>query len=229
MALILNIETSTENCSVALARDGEIVSGKEVHSDKYIHSESLHPFIDEVLKEVGVSLNELDAIAVGKGPGSYTGLRIGVSAAKGLAYPLGIPLISSTSLDILAADFTTSNKSGPDDLIVPMIDARRMEVYTAIYSHKGTPISMIEARIVEEGGLDHLQAEQVYVFGTGAKKCEAVLKHPKFRFVGPVFPSALALAQISEKKFLDAKFEDIAYFEPFYLKEFIAGKAKPYF
>ena len=229
MALILNIETSTENCSVALARDGQVLSSKEEHSDKYIHSESLHPFINEVMDKAGLALHELDAVAVGRGPGSYTGLRIGVSAAKGLTFPLGIPLISSSGLDILAADFTVKHETSPEDLLVPMIDARRMEVYTAIFSHKATPISMIEARIVEEGSLDHLQGERVFVFGTGASKCQTVLTDPKFNFVGPVYPSALALAALSERRFQAGKFEDVAYFEPFYLKEFKAGKPKPFF
>lgn len=229
MALILNIETSTENCSVALARDGEVISFREESSDRYIHSESLHPFIDEVVKEAGVSLGELEAVAVGKGPGSYTGLRIGVSAAKGLVYPLQIPLISSTGLDILATEFVSKHKTNPEDLLVPMIDARRMEVYTAIYSYKATPISMIEARIIAEGSLDHLQAERVNIFGTGAQKCQDVLKDSKFQFAGPVFPSALSLAEISEKKYKASKFEDTAYFEPFYLKEFIAGKPRSFF
>lgn len=229
MALILNIETSTENCSVALARDGKVISYKEENSERYIHSESLHPFIGEVIKDGGVSLSDLDAVAVGKGPGSYTGLRIGVSAAKGIAYSLDIPMLSSTGLDILAAEFCSMHRLSPEDLLVPMIDARRMEVYTAIYSYKGTPVSMIEARIVGEGSLDHLQAERVYVFGTGAQKCRDVLSHSKFKFTGPVFPSAGALATISEQKYQSSKFEDTAYFEPFYLKEFIAGKPRSFF
>ncbi len=218
MALILNLETSTENCSVALARDGEMIAFREETSDRYIHSESLHPFIEEVIRDAGLSLQELEAVAVGKGPGSYTGLRIGVSAAKGLAYALDIPLISSTGLDILASEFLSTCKTTAEDLLVPMIDARRMEVYTAIYSYKATPISMIEARIMEQGSLDHLEAERVYVFGTGAEKCRKALSHPKFIFEGPVYPSARAMAGISEQKYRVSKFEDTAYFEPFYLK-----------
>ena len=138
-------------------------------------------------------------------------------------------MISTSGLDMLAADFASSHQTDSEDLLVPMIDARRMEVYTAIYSYKATPISMIEARVVEEGSLDHLQAKQVYVFGTGAEKCKKVLTHPKFKFSGPVYPSAAAMAEISERKFQDSKFEDTAYFEPFYLKEFIAGKPKSFF
>lgn len=229
MALILNLETSSENCSVSLALDGNILAFKEEHSKKYIHSESLHPFIQDVMDQAGRTLAELDAVAVDKGPGSYTGLRIGVSAAKGFAYPLNIPIISATALQILVSEFVADHTVEPDDLLVPMLDARRMEVYTAIYSGKLTQISMIEARVVDKGNLDHLQAEKVYVFGTGADKCKEVLTHPKFKFMGPVYPSARALASISEERFQAGKFEDTAYFEPYYLKEFIAGKPKPLF
>lgn len=227
MALILNIETSTENCSVSVAKDGVILSLKEEYSDKYIHSESLHPFIREVLDESGHALKDLQAVAVGKGPGSYTGLRIGVSAAKGLAFPLDIPLISASSLEILVAQFKVIQQPGTADLLIPMIDARRMEVYTAVFSHNGTPISMIESRIIENRSLSHLQGEKIWVFGTGAAKCREVLNEEKFVFEDPVYPSASGLATISEEKFRKNRFEDTAYFEPFYLKEFIAGKPKP--
>ncbi len=226
MALILNIETSTENCSVCLAKDGQVLSLEEECSEKYIHSERLHPFILEVMNEAGKALSDLNAVAVNKGPGSYTGLRIGVSAAKGLAYTLDIPLISASSLDVLVAGFAQNCSVKSDDLIVPMLDARRMEVYTVIYSAKLTQISMIEARIIEAGSLDHLEAEKVYIFGTGAAKCQSVLSKEKYVFEGPEYPSAAALARLSETKFLSRKFEDTAYFEPFYLKEFIAGKPK---
>lgn len=229
MALILNIETSSENCSVSLAKDGIVLSLKEERSEKYIHSESLHPFIKSVMDDSGHSLSDLEAVAVDKGPGSYTGLRIGVSAVKGLCYPLEIPMISATALDILVNEFTSTHDMKPNDLLVPMLDARRMEVYTAIFSSKHTQISMIEARIMEEGSLDHLEADNIYVFGTGAAKCEQVLSGPRFKFDGPEYPSAAALASISDKKFQESKFEDLAYFEPFYLKEFIAGKPKPFF
>ena len=227
MALILNIETSSENCSVGLAQDGEMLALKEEQREKYIHSEKLHPFIEEVLKTADKKLSDLDAVAVDKGPGSYTGLRIGVSAAKGFAYPLNIPIISATALEILSIQFAAKHNVDAGDLLVPMIDARRMEVYTAIFSHRLTPISMIEARVIDDSGLDHLEGEHVYVFGTGAEKCKSVLSHPKFIFEGPVYPSATGLAIISERKFKEAKFENTAYFEPFYLKEFVAGKPKP--
>lgn len=229
MALILNLETSTENCSAALSLDGEVISLKEESSEQYIHSESLHPFIQEVMSAAGRKLTDLDAVAVGKGPGSYTGLRIGVSAAKGLAYALNIPLISATGLEMLALKMTQENDVAEGDLLVPMLDARRMEVYTAIFSHRGNPISMVEARVIERGGLDHLAADRVYVFGPGAAKCKEALTREKYVFSGPLYPSAAQLAVLSEERFRKESFEDLAYFEPFYLKEFIAGTPKPLF
>lgn len=226
MGLILSIETSTKNCSVALAEEGKVISVREETSDQYIHSEKLHAFINECMEQAGRRLDELSAVAVGKGPGSYTGLRIGVSAAKGLCYALGIPLISENGLTILAKDFLTKKTLDEAELVMPMIDARRMEVYTAAFDSHAQPLDLIAALVIDEETSLYPDFSKINLLGDGSEKCKAVLNDSRYVFHNLEFPSAAALAAVAHVKFENDDFEDVAYFEPFYLKDFIAGKPK---
>lgn len=228
MALILNIETSTEVCSVSLAKDGEVLFLKE-SAEGMNHSRLLTVFIEQLFSENKLDIKSLDAVAVSKGPGSYTGLRIGVSVAKGLCYGLGIPLISVSSLEILGI-YTALNvnrlgqiKSGIEPLFCPMIDARRMEVYTALYTAKGEEIKPISAEIITDDFLqDELKKQPVWFFGNGATKCKNVLQSENAVFSGPAATSAGFMTHLSDLKFAAQQFENVAYFEPFYLKNFVA-------
>ena len=176
MGYILNIETATKNCSVALAKEGKTIICKEIAEEGYSHAERLHVFIEEIIKEAGITLNDLFAIAVSQGPGSYTGLRIGVSAAKGLCYALDIPLIAVDTLQALAAQVTISS-----GLIIPMIDARRMEVYSAIFSPTLEKKREVLAQIIDENSFKDLQ-ETVYFVGDCAEKCQSVLNKDNYVF-----------------------------------------------
>jgi tRNA threonylcarbamoyladenosine biosynthesis protein TsaB len=228
MALILNIETSTEVCSVSLADSGNLVVMKE-SSEGFNHSKSLTVFIEELFKENNLKINAIDAVAVSKGPGSYTGLRIGVSVAKGLCYGLNIPLISVCSLEMMAVHTArnlekyVSQRSSLPFLFCPMIDARRMEVYTALYNQDGKEIRPVSAEIIEENFLSELlDKHQILFFGNGAEKCKDRINHQNALFAGPAETSAQFMQVISELKFKKQEFEDVAYFEPFYLKNFVA-------
>ncbi len=226
MALILSLETSTNLCSVALSRDGETFAVKEESSEKYIHSEKLHVFIDALMREQKLAYADLDAIAVGKGPGSYTGLRIGVSAAKGFAFALNIPLIAVNGLQNLADQLINTKNLGIDDMLIPMLDARRMEVYCASFSAIGEQMQPVEAKIIDTSSFGNLEVERIHLFGDGAEKCKSVLTDEKFTYHALEFPNARSLGAIAFKKFQEKTFEDVAYFEPFYLKDFVAGKPK---
>lgn len=218
MALILNIETATRNCSVALADGGRVIAARDFAADGYSHAEKLHVFINEVLAEKDLEPSSLDAIAVGKGPGSYTGLRIGVSTAKGLAYGLGIPLISADTLEVLARQINVD-----EGFIVPMIDARRMEVYSAIFDTNFSGIEPTRAEIITSDSYAHF-TETLHFVGDCQEKVREVVKDPNKVFhENAVFPSSKEMAVISEAKFQRGEFEDVAYFEPFYLKDFIVG------
>ena len=226
MALILNIETATKNCSVSLARDGKVLALKEMNEGKYSHSEKLHSFILEVLDEGKSRMEDLEAIAVSKGPGSYTGLRIGVSSAKGICYALEKPLISVPTLKCLAMQVNAGEKG----YIVPMLDARRMEVYTAVFNHAWEQLTETSASILEENSFSsYLDQNRVYFLGDGAEKCKALIRHPNAVYMDGLYPSANEMALLSEEKHGAGQFEDLAYFEPFYLKDFVAGKPKKYF
>lgn len=228
MALILNIETSTEVCSVAIALNGQLLFKKE-STEGLNHSKVLTVFIDELFKENNLKPESLDAVAVSKGPGSYTGLRIGVSVAKGLCYGLNIPLISVNSLEILGV-FAAQNLAEyklPDDgipvLFCPMIDARRMEVYTSLYNIQGEELRPVSAEIIDEQFLSELlENHKILFFGNGAEKCKTTIKHKNAFPQGPMITSAQFMQHLSEKKFNNKEFENIAYFEPFYLKNFVA-------
>lgn len=213
---ILNIETATKNCSVALSKSGVLVGIREIANEGYSHAEVLHVYIQEVLDEFGIKPAALSAVAVSRGPGSYTGLRIGVSAAKGLCFALGIPLLSTDTLLAMASEIMI--KSG---VILPMIDARRMEVYSAIYAANHNQIRGIEAQILHEDSFKDID-QTIYILGDCQEKVKTVLTDSKFVFVENVkYPSAKMMCEISFKKFKNHEFEDLAYFEPLYLKDFL--------
>lgn len=219
MAFILNIETATKNCSVAVAEDGVIRSLREYAGEGYAHAEKLHVFIEEVLKETGITFTDLSAVAISMGPGSYTGLRIGVSAAKGLCYALNIPLIAIDTLELLARKINISEGN-----IVPMIDARRMEAYTAVFSPDYTKERETNAEIITEDFFAEQQGE-VHLVGDGAAKCATVLTDDKFVYHPEVlYPSSAEMVLLSYDAYKKSDTVDVAYFEPFYLKDFIAGK-----
>jgi len=222
LSIILNIETATKNCSVSIAKEGEILAIKELNNGNYSHAEVLHPFIVAVLKEANVEAHQINAVAVSKGPGSYTGLRIGVSAAKGLCFAFDKPLISIETLSSLAHTISVE-----DGCIIPMIDARRMEVYAAVYDKNYQQIRTIQADIVDETTyLPYLEQGKVYFLGDGAQKCKEIIHHKNAVFIADKHPSAKEMAQLSFKKLKEKDFEDVAYFEPFYLKNFIAVPQK---
>lgn len=228
MAVILHIETATTVCSVALSKDGVLLSLKEQNGD-YSHAENLTVFIEDVLKQVKINISEIDAIAVSKGPGSYTGLRIGVSTAKGLCYSLDKPLIAVDTLQYMAmAVLNQFNIETPEAFYVPMLDARRMEVYSAIFSAGGKRIRETQAEIIDENSFHSLLKEHpVVFFGDGALKCKSVLSYTSnAMFLPDIVPSAKDMIALSEKAFSEKQFEDVAYFEPYYLKDFVAGKKK---
>lgn len=219
MIYILNIETATKNCSVSLAKNGTTVLCREIAEQGYSHAEKLHVFIEEILKETGITTQDLKAIAVSKGPGSYTGLRIGVSAAKGLCYALGIPLIAVDTLQVLAQKVTVEN-----GLITPMIDARRMEVYSAVFDNNHKKIQEVKAEVLTEDSYANV-TEMIYFVGDCQDKCQSVLTKDNFHFLPEIiFPSANEMSALSYEKFSKNDFEDVAYFEPFYLKDFLITK-----
>lgn len=204
---------------MSLAKDGQTVLCQEIAEQGYSHAEKLHVFIEDILKEAGITVRDLKAIAISKGPGSYTGLRIGVSAAKGLCYALQIPLISVDTLQVLAQKVTQY-----DGLIIPMIDARRMEVYSAVFDANHQKIMEVQAEVLTENSYADI-TETVYFIGDCQEKCQTVLTKDNFVFLSEiVFPSANEMSPISFEKFTKNEFEDVAYFEPFYLKDFMLNK-----
>lgn len=219
MAIILCIETATTNCSVAIAKEGVVLALKEDNSDKYSHAEKLHVFIQDILKENGLMNKDLDAVAISKGPGSYTGLRIGVSAAKGLCFSLDIPLISVPTLTSLAHQVATD-----EGLIIPLLDARRMEVYSAVFNDKYEQLRETKAEILEATSYqEYLRKGKVYFIGSGVDKFQKVCKDPNALFIKEKLPSASEIASLANHKYEISDMEDVAYFEPYYLKDFIAG------
>ncbi len=226
MATILNIETSTEVCSVSVSVDGQckflkIQRPSGDAGEKSSHSLLLAVFIDEILKENGLSASDLDAVAVSAGPGSYTGLRIGVSTAKGFAFGAGLPLVAVDTMLIIAA-MAKKLCTADYDLIVPMTDARRMEVYCAVFDKNLKQISATEARIIEESSFTELSSGKIVFCGNGAEKCMEILQNDENIFLTDTFTSAEYMAEFSEELFNNQKFVDLVYFEPFYLKDFVA-------
>ncbi len=225
MPLILQLETATTSCSVALALDGNVLSFKELN-ERSIHASQLTIFIAAVMANTGKAFSDLDAIAVSKGPGSYTGLRIGVSTAKGLCYALDVPLISVNTLEAMAAGKAAVD-SRNDRLYCPMIDARRMEVYTALFDKNVELKLPVQAKIIDEASFeDLLTTYKIVFFGDGAEKCKDVILHPNAEIIEGFVNSARDLSKPAFQKFQSSDFEDMAYFEPFYLKDFIPLKKK---
>lgn len=223
MASILCLETSTKMCSVALSTADGVRAYRNHREEGYSHAEKLHVLIQEVLDEAGLTARELDAVAVAKGPGSFTGLRIGVSTAKGLAYAWNTPLLTCTSLDVLTDGARADGKTA--EVIVGMLDARRMEVYTQTYEHDSAN-DTLRALVVEDGAFGHLHGRTVHFCGDGALKCADLLAREGWSFAER-FPEARHMHARMQHAYAAARFEDVAYFEPFYLKDFIAGKPKP--
>ena len=225
--MILALETSTKNCSVALLEGQELKVLIEAQSDQYIHSEKLHLFIEEALKQAQIGPQDLEAVAVGSGPGSYTGLRIGVSTAKALAYSLNIPLLSAKGPELLLAAVLYEHDLPPQAKLHPMIDARRMEVYTMTYNSDTGKSSEIEAKVIDADA--YSEEGPHYYFGDGAPKLKDLMAGEQHHFIDLEWPSAAHFKYLLRQKIDQKDFEDIAYFEPFYLKAFQAIKPKSLF
>ncbi|HAH56848.1 MAG TPA: tRNA (adenosine(37)-N6)-threonylcarbamoyltransferase complex dimerization subunit type 1 TsaB [Bacteroidales bacterium] len=228
MSTLLCLETATAVCSVALVRDGSVTGLRETQITNS-HAALVAVFIDELIRDHLSGVKDIDGVVVSSGPGSYTGLRIGVSTAKGLCYALDIPLLSvGTTLSMAWGMKSVFN--GASDLpfiYAPMIDARRMEVYTALYNHRLEVVQPVSAQIIQPDMFDGLIEKHLIILaGDGAQKCKAVFNHPNLRFIDDFTNSAAHLASIATAKFEQQHFEDTANFEPFYLKDFIAGKPK---
>ncbi len=228
MAHILCIETSTKTCSVGLSSHGVIGAMREDRSEGYSHAEQLNVFIDEVMREAGLGFGQLDGIAISGGPGSYTGLRIGTSAAKGIAFAKGIPLIAIDPLKAMAAQVVENNKRIDNCLLISMIDARRMEVFCAGFTPDLSNQFATRAEILEALSFpEAVDFPEVLYFGDGASKAISLLSaKANFHYVEQVYASALGMAALAEASFAAGDFVDVAYFEPFYLKDFVAGKPK---
>ncbi|MCA6067150.1 tRNA (adenosine(37)-N6)-threonylcarbamoyltransferase complex dimerization subunit type 1 TsaB [Chryseobacterium sp. RG1] len=220
---ILYLETSSKNCSVAISDNEKLLCLTEEVSDNYKQSESLHTFVEWALEGAGISMKDIEAVSLGKGPGSYTGLRIGASSAKGFCYGLKIPLVAVNSLESMIEPFLDKNY----DFVIPLIDARRMEVYTAVYDGKtGKEISETEAKILDEHSFEEFKDKKIVFVGDGSKKAKEILQLPNADYHEDIYPSAQYLIKKSLEKIERKEFEDIAYFEPFYLKDFHGVKKK---
>jgi len=221
MTYILQIETATRNCSVALAKDGQTILCKEIAESGYSHAEKLHVFIEEILQEAQLVFKDLSAIAVSQGPGSYTGLRIGISAAKGLCYSLNVPLLAIDTLETLARKLNINN-----DIIIPMIDARRMECYTAVFDENFNKTRAIQSEIIDENSFSEIEGI-IHFVGDGASKCKAILANERFVYHDQIeFPSANEMSKSAYDKYKKNDTVDVAYFEPFYLKDFMLPSAR---
>jgi tRNA threonylcarbamoyladenosine biosynthesis protein TsaB len=223
MAIILNIDTTTTNCSVSLSNDKETLILKEDNNSGFSHAEKLHVFIKAIFEATNIAPSSIDAIAISKGPGSYTGLRIGVSAAKGLCFSLDKPLISISTLEALAHQIEVEDSS----LVVSMLDARRMEVYSAIYNSDYSVYREVQAEIIDTSSFKNLLNEnKLYFIGSGVEKTKTIVNHPNAIFIDDKLPSASTMGLIANEKFKTNDIEDIAYFEPYYLKDFVGIKPK---
>ncbi len=222
MSYILHIDSTTKVCSIALSKNDKLIQLIELDSDGLAHSEKLHLFIEECLEKANIKPSHLDAISISKGPGSYTGLRIGISAAKGLCYGLNIPLIAVDTLSAMAN--SVAHNVEKNAVLIPMIDARRIEVFCSIH-HKGKEIKTVHSRILDEEPFDNLNSENVYYFGDGAKKGQEHL-NSSWTYLPEPKTSAKNLVPIAWRKFTKKDFENVAYFEPSYHKDFQAGKPK---
>ena len=219
MSYILSIETASKNCSVSISHEGETLFVQELATENFSHAEKLHVFINEILLKAKLNFQDLKAIAVSQGPGSYTGLRIGVSSAKGLCYALNLPLIAIDTLETLARNLKIE-----EGIIVPMIDARRMEIYTSFFDKNFIKIKETEALIIDENSFSEIE-EKMYLVGDGAVKLKNVLTSDKFIYHDEIlYPSAKEMSQLAFDKYKKSDFVDVAYFEPFYLKDFVLNK-----
>ena len=229
MACILHIETSTNVCSVAVSEDGQCIFEQKAEGEKGAGAERLGSMIDEALSFTDNHAIPFDAVSVSCGPGSYTGLRIGVSMAKGLCYGRDLKLISVPTLEVMCVPVLLREVIQEDDaLLCPMLDARRMEVYAGLYDRSLKPVREVSADVVtEETYRQYLEERPVYFFGNGAKKCMETINHPNAHFIDNIEPLAKWMQPLAEKRFLMEQFEDVAYFVPFYLKDFVAIKPKP--
>jgi len=230
MSLILNIETSTEVCSVCMSENNKLLLKYDNFDDKS-HASMLAVLIQKLFSELKISPNQLSAIAVSKGPGSYTGLRIGVSTAKGIAYAAEKPLIAVDTYKALSTSvkqkMEIGNNSTENYLLCPLIDARRMEVYTAIYNNKLEEVEHINAKLIDNESFSQLlNSHKIYFFGNGLTKCKELLSHQNSVFIDNINPLAEYMTNLSYTAFLNKNFVDIAYFEPFYLKDFVASVSK---
>jgi len=219
MATILCLETTTTNCSVTLSVNGSVIAFLEDNGRQYSHAERLHVYIEQILRQEGIKETDLDAIAVSKGPGSYTGLRIGVSAAKGLCFALDIPLLSTSTLEALARKLNQV-----EGFVVSMLDARRMEVYSAVYTSRFDQIRETRAEILSETSFsEYLEQGKVHFIGNGVEKFKAICDHKNAVYWEEILPSSQEMGGMAEIKFNTNDFEDLAYFEPYYLKDFMVG------
>lgn len=227
MSIILQIETATTVCSVALAKNGETIAVKQLN-ERNIHAEVITLYIDELIAASGLTYNDIDAVAVSSGPGSYTGLRIGVSTAKGLCFALDKPLIAIETLEAMAQGIIAEGNIPADTLLCPMIDARRMEVYTALIDAEGNVVKPTSAQIIDEDSFSsELQSQKILFFGDGSEKCQALLSRSENALFDFEFSnSATHLTRKAAEKYLAGQFEDVAYFEPFYLKDFLVTQKK---
>jgi tRNA threonylcarbamoyladenosine biosynthesis protein TsaB len=223
MARIISLETASTNCSVSVYEASELLALREDPSPAYTHGELLHVFMEEAMGEAGLQWTDLEAVAVSKGPGSYTGLRIGVAAAKGLCFSLGIPLIAVETLRSMA-----SQCQDAEGVLIPMLDARRMEAYVAVFDAGHRQVEPTRAEIITVDSFSKWSRQgPVHLLGNGAEKCRELLTHPNFQFHPGVQPGSREIGLLAAKRFEEGLFEDVAYFEPYYLKEFILQKKKP--
>lgn len=226
MACILNIETSTDTCSVAVVDEGHVIWNEEDHSGPN-HAVTLGVYVDQALSFIDNSGLLLDAVAVSSGPGSYTGLRIGTSMAKGVCYGRNARLIAIPTLQAMCVPLLLDEKIDDDVLLCPMLDARRMEVYAQIFDKSLAGVRDLQADIIDENSYkDILDGKKIVFFGPGAEKCKGVIKHPNAHFIDGIEPLAKDMAPLATKRFYKMEFEDVAYFVPFYLKEFQATLPK---
>jgi len=226
MSCILNIETSTDICSVSASQDGAVIFNEEDHSGPN-HAVKLGVFVDEALSFIDSHAIPLDAVAVSSGPGSYTGLRIGTSMAKGICYGRDAKLIAIPTLELMSVPVLLREEIEDNALLCPMIDARRMEVYAAVYDRALHPLRPVQADIVEaDTYISFLEAHPMYFFGNGAAKCKEILQHPNAHFIEGIEPLAKWMFPLAEKRIALEQFEDVAYFVPFYLKDFVAKMPK---
>ena len=220
---ILYLETSSKNCSVAISDGERLLCSTEEVSENYKQSESLHTFVEWALEGANLSIKDIDAVCLGKGPGSYTGLRIGAASVKGFCYGLKIPLIAVNSMESMIEPFLGQNY----ELVIPLVDARRMEVYTAVYDGiSGEELSATEAKVLDENSFEELKDKKILFVGDGAVKAKEIMQLPNAEFNAEIYPSAQYLIKKTLEKIKNEDFEDIAYFEPFYLKDFHGVKKK---